>query len=107
MSADLNLLESVRAQRTRLTAAMLFGPEGRERVRSSLLARLLVGTVLAAIAATACAGVGYVQSILEQRSEGERTVQEAAGQEGAGQEEREYAVVRMPGAHPGRGGGVP
>lgn len=68
MMTDLNLIEQTRVNRTRLTGAFLLGPAARARGRVPLLQRLIVGVIIAAVAAAACVGVSFVQHILaEQR----------------------------------------
>lgn len=64
---DQALLEAVKTHRERLLAAFLFGSLGRRRVASTLLNRLLVGLVLAAIACAVCAGVAFTMNLLHQQ----------------------------------------
>lgn len=61
---DDSLLESVSTHRRRLGAALAFGAMGARRSVGSIVRRLLIGTVLAAIACAVCIGVGFVSSIL-------------------------------------------
>lgn len=61
---DQALLESVRTHRERLGSAIAFGSLGARRPVASLMRRLVVGVVIAAIACAACVGVSFVGSIL-------------------------------------------
>ncbi|MEO5534198.1 MAG: hypothetical protein ABIR17_03605 [Pseudolysinimonas sp.] len=61
---DDSLLESVSTHRRRLGAALAFGSMGARRSVGSIVRRLLIGMVLAAIACAVCIGVGFVSSIL-------------------------------------------
>lgn len=65
---DQALLESVSTHRARLGAALAHGTLGARRPVPSLLRRLIVGVVVAAIAAAACVGVGFVSSFLAQQA---------------------------------------
>lgn len=61
---DQALLESVQTHRARLGSAIAFGSLGARRPLTSLIRRLVVGMVIAAIACAACVGVSFVGSIL-------------------------------------------
>ncbi len=65
---DQAMLEAVRTHRDRLLAAFVFGRLGSRRVASTLVNRLLVGVVLAAVACAACAGVAFTMNVIQQQA---------------------------------------
>ncbi len=69
MTTDLNLIESTKVNRARLTGAFLQGSAARARSRMPLMQRLIVGVIIAAVAAGACVGVSFVQHILAEQRE--------------------------------------
>lgn len=65
---DQALLEAVKTHRERLIAAFVFGGLGSRRAASTLVNRLLVGTVLAAVACAVCAGVAFAMNVIQQQA---------------------------------------
>jgi len=65
---DQALLESVRTHRERLGAAVAHGSLGARRPLGSIIRRLIVGVVIAAIACAACVGVGFIGGLLADRA---------------------------------------
>lgn len=64
---DLTLIEQTRVNRARLTGAFLMGSAARARGRVSLMQRLIVGVIIAAVASAACVGTSFVLNILEEQ----------------------------------------
>lgn len=64
---DLTLIEQTRVNRARLAGALLLGPAARTRGRVPLMQRLIVGVVIAAVAAAACVGTSFVLGILDEQ----------------------------------------
>lgn len=61
---DVILIERARLRRQRLGAALLYGPAEERRTVNDNVRRLIGSISVAAVAAAACVGVGFVLSVI-------------------------------------------